>query len=138
MELSSSLYLRGFVSRGLAGLLLARVISLVIDPLFFYALSIGGGGGGCFFVDGRIALFVTLLRTCDDVVHLFHIWLQSRLAYISHESLIVGCGKFVWDARAVAAHYVVSPKHFGFDVFVILPMPEVQIKLFGIAGFVEV
>ncbi|CAA7393531.1 unnamed protein product [Spirodela intermedia] len=80
-------------------------------------------------MDAGIALIVTALRTFADVVHVFHIWLQFRLAYISKESLVVGCGKLVWDARAVAAHYVLSPKRFWFDIFVILPMPQVVLWL---------
>lgn len=115
------------VHRWNRGFLLARALALAIDPLFFYALSIGSGGATCFFMDAGIALFVTALRTVADVVHVFHIWLQFRLAYISKESLVVGCGKLVWDARAIAAHYVLSPKRFWFDIFVILPMPQVSV-----------
>ncbi|KAL4354642.1 hypothetical protein GQ457_06G042240 [Hibiscus cannabinus] len=104
--------------------LLARGMSLAIDPLFFYALSIGRGGSPCLYMDGGLAAIVTVLRTCVDAVHLFHIWLQLRLAYVSRESLVVGCGKLVWDARAIASHYLHSLKGFWFDAFVILPVPQ--------------
>ncbi|EOY03580.1 Cyclic nucleotide-regulated ion channel family protein isoform 2, partial [Theobroma cacao] len=104
--------------------LLARGMALAIDPLFFYALSIGRGGFPCLYMDGGLAAIVTILRTCVDAVHLFHLWLQFRLAYVSRESLVVGCGKLVWDARAIASHYVRSLKGFWFDAFVILPVPQ--------------
>ncbi|KAG5527598.1 hypothetical protein RHGRI_028496 [Rhododendron griersonianum] len=104
--------------------LLARGMALAVDPLFFYALSIGRGGEPCLYMDGGLAAVVTVIRTCADVVHLCHLWLQFRLAYVSRESLVVGCGKLVWDARAVASHYVRSLKGFWFDVFVILPVPQ--------------
>ncbi|KAK6928134.1 Ion transport domain [Dillenia turbinata] len=104
--------------------LLARGMALAIDPLFFYALSIGRGGSPCLYMDGGLAAIVTILRTCVDAVHLCHLWLQLRLAYVSRESLVVGCGKLVWDARAIAAHYVRSFKGFWFDAFVILPVPQ--------------
>ncbi|XWS44358.1 hypothetical protein CRYUN_Cryun15aG0038300 [Craigia yunnanensis] len=104
--------------------LLARGMALAIDPLFFYALSIGRGGSPCLYMDGGLAAIVTVLRTCVDAVHLFHLWLQFRLAYVSRESLVVGCGKLVWDARAIASHYVRSLKGFWFDAFVILPVPQ--------------
>ncbi|XWS40950.1 hypothetical protein CRYUN_Cryun17cG0039500 [Craigia yunnanensis] len=104
--------------------LLARGMALAIDPLFFYALSIGRGGSPCLYMDGGLAAIVTILRTCVDAVHLFHLWLQFRLAYVSRESLVVGCGKLVWDARAIASHYVRSLKGFWFDAFVILPVPQ--------------
>ncbi|KAL8124627.1 hypothetical protein AgCh_012322 [Apium graveolens] len=104
--------------------LLARGMALAVDPLFFYSLSIGRGGSPCLYMDGGLAAVVTVIRTCVDAVHLFHLWLQFRLAYVSRETLVVGCGKLVWDARAVAAHYVRSLKGFWFDAFVILPVPQ--------------
>ncbi|KAE8669496.1 Cyclic nucleotide-gated ion channel 2 [Hibiscus syriacus] len=104
--------------------LLDRAMALAIDPLFFYALSIGRGGSVCLNMDGGLAVIVTVLRTCVDAVHLFHVWLQFRLAYVSRESLVVGCGKLVWNPRAVASHYVRSVKGFWFDAFVILPVPQ--------------
>lgn len=104
--------------------LLLRGVALAVDPLFFYALSIGREVGPCLYMDGEVAAIVTALRTCVDAVHVCHLWLQFRLAYVSRESLVVGCGKLVWDARAVASHYVRSLKGFWFDAFVILPIPQ--------------
>ncbi|KAG2711047.1 hypothetical protein I3843_04G053200 [Carya illinoinensis] len=112
------------VQRWNRAFLLARGMSLAVDPLFFYALSIGRGGAPCLYMDGGLAGMVTVLRTCVDAVHLFHIWLQFRLAYVSRESLVVGCGKLVWDASAIASHYLHSIKGFWFDAFVILPVPQ--------------
>ncbi|CAI0453902.1 unnamed protein product [Linum tenue] len=104
--------------------LLARAMALAVDPLFFYALSIGRGGSPCLYMDGGLAAIVTVLRTCLDGVHLVHVWLQLRVAYVSRESMVVGCGKLVWDPRAIAAHYLRSLKGFWFDAFVILPVPQ--------------
>ncbi|CAN0924330.1 Cyclic nucleotide-gated ion channel 2 [Linum grandiflorum] len=104
--------------------LLARALALAVDPLFFYALSIGRGGSPCLYMDGGLAAIVTVLRTSVDAVHLFHLWLQLRLAYVSRESMVVGCGKLVWDPKAIAYHYLRSFKGFWFDAFVILPVPQ--------------
>ncbi|KAF8399552.1 hypothetical protein HHK36_015419 [Tetracentron sinense] len=112
------------VQRWNRAFLLARGMALAIDPLFFYALSIGRDGAPCLYMDGGLAAIVTVLRTCVDAVHLCHLWLQFRLAYVSRESLVVGCGKLVWDARAIASHYVRSLRGFWFDAFVILPVPQ--------------
>ncbi|NP_001344561.1 Cyclic nucleotide-gated ion channel 2 [Zea mays] len=106
-------------------ILLGRAAALAVDPLFFYALSIGRAGQPCLYMDAGLASAVTALRTCADVAHLAHVLLQLRLAYVSRESLVVGCGKLVWDARAVAAHYARSVKGLCFDLFVILPIPQV-------------
>lgn len=113
------------VQRWNRAFLLARGMALAVDPLFFYALSVGRGGSPCLYMDGSLAIIVTVLRTCLDAVHLFHLWLQFRLAFVSRESLVVGCGKLVWDARAIASHYLRSFRGFWFDAFVILPVPQV-------------
>ncbi|GMP30690.1 hypothetical protein CsSME_00005240 [Camellia sinensis var. sinensis] len=104
--------------------LLARGMALAVDPLFFYVLSIGHGGVPCLYMDGGLAATVTVIRTCVDAVHVCHLWLQFRLAYVSRESMVVGCGILVWDARAIASHYARSLKGFWFDAFVILPIPQ--------------
>ncbi|XAR71280.1 hypothetical protein NMG60_11028468 [Bertholletia excelsa] len=113
------------VQRWNRAVLLARAFALAIDPLFFYTLSIGRNGTPCLYMDGGLAAIVTVLRTCVDAIHLVHVWLQFRVAYVSRESLVVGCGKLVWDARAIASHYLRSAKGFWFDAFVILPVPQV-------------
>ncbi|CAN6322538.1 unnamed protein product [Urochloa humidicola] len=106
-------------------ILLGRAAALAVDPLFFYALSVGRAGQPCLYVDAGLAAAVTALRTCADAAHLGHVLLQFRLAYVSRESLVVGCGKLVWDARAIAAHYARSLKGLWLDLFVILPIPQV-------------
>lgn len=117
------------VQRWNRAFLLARGMALAVDPLFFYALSIGRGGSPCLYMDGGLAAAVAILRTCVDAVHLVHLWLQFRLAFVSRESLVIGCGKLVWDPRVIAAHYLRSLKGFWFDVFVILPLPQVILLL---------
>ncbi|XP_008777824.2 cyclic nucleotide-gated ion channel 2-like [Phoenix dactylifera] len=113
------------VRRWNRAILLGRAVALAVDPLFFYALSIGRGGAPCLYMDGGLAAVATVLRTCADAVHVLHVWLQFRVAYVSRESLVVGCGKLVWDARTIAAHYLRSLKGFWLDIFVILPVPQV-------------
>lgn len=116
------------VQRWNRAILLARALAVAVDPLFFYALSIGQNGEPCLYMDGGLTAIVTALRTAADAVHVFHVWLQFRMAYVSRESLVVGCGKLVWDARMIAAHYLRSLSGFWFDVFVILPVPQVHFQ----------
>ncbi|XP_073003290.1 cyclic nucleotide-gated ion channel 2 [Typha latifolia] len=124
----------GGVQRWNRGLLLARAAALAADPLFFYAVGVracgwggGGGGGGAMGlgVDARMGAAAAAVRTAADAAHVVHVWVQLRLAYVSRESLVVGCGKLVWDPRAIAAHYLRSPKAFWFDLFVVLPLPQI-------------
>ncbi|XP_022141025.1 cyclic nucleotide-gated ion channel 2-like [Momordica charantia] len=105
--------------------LLARAASLAVDPLFFYVIFLTKAGPPCFYRDAAFAAVVTAARTCVDLVHVCHVWLHFRLAYVSTASLVVGSGSLVWDARAVASHYVRSFKGFWLDLFVIIPIPQV-------------
>lgn len=107
-------------------LILSRGVSLAIDPLFLIALSATGGDKPCIYLDGTMLAFATVLRTCLDVIHMVHIWLKFRMAYVSNESLVIGSGKLVWDARSITKNYVRSLKGFWFDLFVILPAPQVS------------
>lgn len=106
--------------------LLARTISLAIDPLFFYVLGVTLDNA-CVYMDATFAILVTLLRTASDAPHLFHIWLQLKLAYVSKKSLIIGRGSLVWDAHEIALHYLRPGGGFWFDLFVILPIPQVML-----------
>ncbi|KAJ7536380.1 hypothetical protein O6H91_12G066900 [Diphasiastrum complanatum] len=103
-------------------LLLSRAMGVAVDPVFFYLLVISQEQL-CLYIDGRFALAVTILRSASDVMLLWHIWLQLKLAYVCKESLVVGRGKLVWDARKIVLHYL---KFSGiiFDAFVILPIPQ--------------
>ena len=105
--------------------LLARGTALAVDPLFLYVMSLSAGGHPCFYLDVALAVVVTFVRTCLDAAHLVYLWLQFRLAYVSSESMVIGCGKLVWDARAISSHYMRSFKGFWLDAFVILPIPQV-------------
>lgn len=72
-----------------------------------------------------LALVVTVVRTCLDALHVAHILLQFKLAYASRESMVIGCGKLVWDSRDISLHYMRSLRGFWLDAFVILPIPQV-------------
>ncbi|KAL3719262.1 hypothetical protein ACJRO7_004249 [Eucalyptus globulus] len=110
-------------------LLMARGVALAVDPLFFYTISVGTGASPCLYMDGGLAATLAIVRTCVDGVHVLHMWLQLRLAYVSRESMVIGCGKLVWDARAIASHYARSLEGLLFDVFVVLPVPQIILWL---------
>lgn len=113
------------VKRWNRAVLLARGMALAVDPLFYNVISMCGSGAPCFYVNVALATILTVVRTCVDLVHLCHLLLQFRLAYVSSESLVVGCGKLVWDTRAIASHNLRSLKGVWLDAFVILPVPQV-------------
>ncbi|XP_024537642.1 cyclic nucleotide-gated ion channel 2 isoform X2 [Selaginella moellendorffii] len=109
--------------------LLSRFWALAIEPLFLYTVAISPHRY-CFYIDGWFGIFVTLFRCVSDLMHLWHIWLQLKLAYVARKSLVLGSGKLVWDARMVALHYLRPSGGFVFDLFVVFPI--LQIVIWGV------
>ncbi|KAF3784699.1 Cyclic nucleotide-gated ion channel 4 [Nymphaea thermarum] len=108
--------------------LLISGVGSAVDPLFFYTLSVSSRCN-CVYIDGWLALTVTALRCMADFVHLWHIWLQLRLAYAPKPSLVAmgGGGRLQSHPRKVALHYLKSKKGFLLDAFVILPLPHLVV-----------
>ncbi|CAN6558032.1 unnamed protein product [Malus baccata var. baccata] len=110
--------------------LLVCASGLIIDPLFFYALSISQSCM-CLFVDGWLAITVTVLRCMTDVLHVWNMWLQLKMAKRYSFTAMVGgdgggaTGLRDTSPRSVALKYLKSKKGFLFDLFVILPIPQI-------------
>ncbi|XP_018823582.2 cyclic nucleotide-gated ion channel 4-like [Juglans regia] len=104
--------------------LLVCATGLFVDPLFFYALSISDTCM-CLFVDGWFAITVTVLRCMTDVLHVWNMWLQLKMA--NRSSAVAGTTTGLRDTSAgtVALQYLKAKKGFFFDLFVILPLPQV-------------
>ncbi|GMH24975.1 hypothetical protein Nepgr_026818 [Nepenthes gracilis] len=100
--------------------LLVCTMGLFVDPLFFYALSISEHYM-CLFVDGWFAITVTVLRSMTDALHVWNMWLLLKMA--EHPAHGRGSGESK-STRAAALRYLKS-KSFAFDLFVILPLPQV-------------
>ncbi|XP_035835558.1 cyclic nucleotide-gated ion channel 4 isoform X3 [Helianthus annuus] len=92
--------------------LLVCVMGLFVDPLFFYTLSISESCM-CVYVDGWLAISVTVLRCMTDVFHVLNLWLHHKINRFSTGQTTV---------RNVVARLM---KWFSFDMFVILPIPQV-------------
>ncbi|KAJ8459716.1 hypothetical protein OPV22_032642 [Ensete ventricosum] len=105
--------------------LLMCAAGLVVDPLFFYALSISSTCM-CLFVDGWFAVTVTTLRCMTDAVHLLNMCLQLAITYdaaprSSLEEKDASAGR----AMAHSQSYLRSKTGFLLDLFIILPVPQV-------------
>lgn len=97
--------------------LLVCATGLFVDPLFFYALSISENCI-CLFIDGWFAVTVTALRCMTDAFHLCNMWLQFRMNKLRPNDKS--------PRRSVALRYLKAKKGFFFDLFVILPLPQVS------------
>lgn len=107
---------------------LSSAWSTAVDPLFLYLLGINKDLS-CLFVEQDLAIVVTLLRTSFDFLKMVHMYLQLRLAYLSQESLTLGRGDLIWDARKVVYNYLHYKGGFLLDLYVVLPLPQVYITI---------
>jgi len=110
--------------------LLVCATGLFVDPLFFYVLSISDTCM-CLFVDGWFAITVTALRCMTDVLYLWNMWLQLKIAKRPHGGGESGGdgergGSRVAGPCSSALRYLKAKKGFFFDLFVILPLPQVR------------
>jgi len=104
--------------------LLVCAAGLFVDPLFFYALSVSDSCM-CVFVDGWLAVTVTVLRCMTDALHLWNMVLRMKMA---KRTFGLGAAAGLRDTRprTVALGYLKSRTGFIFDLFVILPLPQVN------------
>ncbi|VFR02788.1 unnamed protein product [Cuscuta campestris] len=108
--------------------LLVCAAGLFVDPLFFYTLSISDNYM-CLFVDGWFSTTVTVLRCMTDVLHLWNMWLQFRVYPRPH---VMSAGQ---HSQGSTLHYqklmtaavslLRAKRGLLFNLFVILPMPQV-------------
>ncbi|XP_047253063.1 cyclic nucleotide-gated ion channel 4 isoform X5 [Capsicum annuum] len=120
--------------------LLVCATGLFVDPLFFYALSISESCM-CLFIDGWFAVTVTVLRCMTDALHLWNMWLQFKMhKFRLHEGENTSSHPRIHHEkslrRSVALRYLKSKKGFFFDLFVILPLPQIVVWV-GIPELLE-
>ncbi|CAN6253107.1 unnamed protein product [Urochloa humidicola] len=102
------------------------LISIFIDPLFFFLLSVEQDNK-CIVLNWNFATALAVVRSVTDAIYFLHMLLQFRLAYVAPESRVVGAGDLVDEPKKVAAHYLRG--YFLLDFFVVLPLPQVMILL---------
>lgn len=105
--------------------LLTCAAGLIVDPLFLYTLSVSGPMM-CLFVDGWLAVTVTVLRCMIDVLHACNGWMKLRLHWYGmrqqpHVKEDEEGGKGVDKNQ----RYSTTKKDLLLDFFVILPLMQV-------------
>ncbi|KAK7405073.1 hypothetical protein VNO78_06256 [Psophocarpus tetragonolobus] len=110
--------------------LLVCAAGLFVDPLFFYALSVSDSCM-CVFIDGWLAVSVTVLRCMTDALHVWNMVLRMKMAKrtfgLGASAASAGASTGLRDTRprSVALGYLKSRTGFFFDLFVILPLPQI-------------
>ncbi|KAJ0508214.1 putative cyclic nucleotide-binding domain, Ion transport domain, rmlC-like jelly roll [Helianthus annuus] len=104
--------------------LLVCAMGLFVDPLFFYTLSISESCM-CVYVDGWLAILVTVLRCMTDVFHVCNMWLHFKInrwwRFSAKHQLRLRTGQTT--IQNVVTRLITN--RFAFDMFIILPIPQV-------------
>ncbi|XP_061946839.1 probable cyclic nucleotide-gated ion channel 16 [Populus nigra] len=103
--------------------LVACMIAMFLDPLYFYLPIIGGDA--CMKIDIALGVWVTLARTFTDLFFFLHIFMKFRTAFVAPSSRVFGRGELVMDPRAIAIRYLKS--NFVVDLAAALPLPQIVI-----------
>ncbi|KAK4417746.1 Cyclic nucleotide-gated ion channel 18 [Sesamum alatum] len=104
--------------------LISCLISLFIDPLYFY-LPYVVNGEACMSSDNNVSVLITYCRTIFDVFYLLHILMKFRMAFVAPGSRVFGRGELVMDPRQIRMRYLKSD--FIIDLTAALPLPQILI-----------
>ncbi|MCD7471264.1 Cyclic nucleotide-gated ion channel 1 [Datura stramonium] len=107
---------------------LTCIISVAIDPLFFY-IPVIDNKRKCLDLDRTLKIPISFLRSVTDLCYIYHIILQFRTGIIAPSSLVFGRGELIEDSSLIAKRYFSS--YLIIDILAVLPLP--QIVLFIIA-----
>ncbi|KAJ0091275.1 hypothetical protein Patl1_14390 [Pistacia atlantica] len=106
--------------------IVACLVALFVDPLYFYLPSVGGDENvSCVKTDYELRIVVTLFRTVADLFYLLHMVIKFRTAYIAPSTRVFGRGELVMDPKKIARRYLRSD--FFIDLIATLPLPQLVI-----------
>lgn len=104
--------------------LLACLVSLSLDPLFFY-LPVVGDKAVCIAIALHLEVVLTFIRSLTDVFYIIQIYIRFRTAYVAPSSCVFGRGdQLVIDSSKIALRYL--RKGFCIDLMAALPLPQVS------------
>ncbi|CAN6569586.1 unnamed protein product [Malus baccata var. baccata] len=106
---------------------LACIIAVSLDPLFFY-IPVIDDKRKCLGLDKKMEITASVLRSFTDIFYIVHIIFQFRTGFIAPSSRVFGRGVLVEDAWAIARRYLSS--YFLIDILAVLPLPQVVILIF--------
>ncbi|GAV75873.1 cNMP_binding domain-containing protein [Cephalotus follicularis] len=101
--------------------LAAAMVSLIVDPLFFFLPFVSGDV--CIDVSLTFETIITTIRSLVDVFYVIQILVRFRTAYVAPSSRVFGRGELVIDSSQIASRYL--RKEFWIDLLVALPLPQV-------------
>ncbi|XP_059646870.1 protein CNGC15b-like [Cornus florida] len=103
--------------------LVACLVSLFVDPLFFYLPIVREDV--CMEVSRTLEIALTVICTVVDAFYLIQIYIRFRTAYVAPPSRVFGRGELVIDPSKIFSRYL--HKDFWLDVLASIPFPQVLI-----------
>ncbi|TYJ33549.1 hypothetical protein E1A91_A05G110400v1 [Gossypium mustelinum] len=103
--------------------LVSCLVSLFVDPLFFYLPVVWKEV--CIDIGIPHEVILTIVRSLADAFYLIQIFIRFRTAYVAPPSRVFGRGELVIDSRKIASRYL--QKSFWIDLIAALPLPQVLI-----------
>ncbi|GLT33783.1 hypothetical protein SLA2020_083440 [Shorea laevis] len=112
-----------FIRRWNKIFLVACLVSLFVDPLFFYLPSVRDEV--CIDIGILLEVILTIVRSLADIFYTIQIFIRFRTAYVAPPSRVFGRGELVIDSGKIASRYL--KKGFWIDLIAALPLPQVLI-----------
>ncbi|CAI9768527.1 unnamed protein product [Fraxinus pennsylvanica] len=103
--------------------LVACLVSLFVDPLFFYLPVVDENV--CINIGFTLEFVLTIIRSIADIFYMVQIFVKFRTAYVAPSSRVFGRGELVIDSSKIAIRYL--KKSFCLDVIAALPLPQMLI-----------
>ncbi|CAM8972990.1 unnamed protein product [Rhodiola kirilowii] len=103
--------------------LLTCLISLFLDPLFFYLPTVKEQF--CIDIGVTLEVGLTVVRSIADLFYMAQILVRFRTAYVAPSSRVFGRGELVIDSKKTALRYL--KRDFWIDLIAALPLPQVLI-----------
>ncbi|OAY51597.1 hypothetical protein MANES_04G019100v8 [Manihot esculenta] len=103
--------------------LVACLVSLFVDPLFYYVPIISGDL--CIDMAFNLKIILTIIRSIADVFYVIHIFVRFHTAYVAPSSRVLGRGELVINSSKIALRYL--SHGFLIDVIAALPFPQILI-----------
>ncbi|XP_059312479.1 cyclic nucleotide-gated ion channel 1-like [Lycium ferocissimum] len=100
---------------------LACIVSVAIDPLFFY-IPVVDNTRKCLDLDHSLRIPISLLRLFTDLFYIYHIFLQFRTGFVAPSSRVFGRGELIENSSLIVKRYLLP--YFFIDILAVLPLPQ--------------
>ncbi|KAI3852933.1 hypothetical protein MKW92_007198 [Papaver armeniacum] len=110
-----------FIRRWNKVFLAACLVSLFVDPLFFYLPT--ARTEMCIYITVPLEVVLTIIRSIADVFYMVQIFVRFRTAFVAPSSRVFGRGELVIDPSRIASRYLA--KEFCIELVAALPLPQI-------------